>query len=287
MFYEYLIIFIVIFGTLIASLHDLKTSEIPDWISLIMGSVSLITYFILGLIHSDYILFTQSIIAGSTLLLIGYFLFYLSQWGEGDVLIFGSLGFALPFAFSFFPQNTQILWFPLHLIANTFILGGIYAIFYSIFISIKSKRFKSELIKQIKSKSNIIISIILSYNIIFISTIIYISKVNSIPFLFVIQSSYIFYLIPIIFLSLIFYSKLVDKYAFKKEIHTSQLTEGDVIEEGKLWVGLEKKDIIKLLKEDRLITIKEGIRFAPSFFFAILFCLFFGSTLSLIILIPL
>ncbi|OYT34035.1 MAG: hypothetical protein B6U87_02685, partial [Candidatus Aenigmarchaeota archaeon ex4484_52] len=60
---------------------------------------------------------------------------------------------------------------------------------------------------------------------------------------------------------------------------TKNLQEGDVIAEkikklninGKRYEGISKEDILKIRKIKKYIYIKDGVRYAPTFFFTIVF----------------
>ena len=95
---------------------------------------------------------------------------------------------------------------------------------------------------------------------------------------------------PFIFIPLIRFAKIIDTYAFREKIPVSKLQEGDVLAEdipkaglfSKYLVGLEKKDIKKIRDLKSHVYIKEGVRFAPTFFLALLFTWKFGSIMLVI-----
>jgi len=54
---------------------------------------------------------------------------------------------------------------------------------------------------------------------------------------------------------------------------------------GKLWVGLKKSEVLKLRKLKNSVWIKEGVRFAPSFFLALIATALWGNLFLRIIVI--
>ena len=84
-----MIIDIIIFAVclaamIIASIHDIKTREVPDWLnySLIFSGFSI--RLIYSLITSDWWFLLYGIAGFAVLLGIGLIMFYAGQWGGGD-----------------------------------------------------------------------------------------------------------------------------------------------------------------------------------------------------------
>jgi hypothetical protein len=74
------------------------------------------------------------------------------------------------------------------------------------------------------------------------------------------------------------FAKTVEDVGFKKRIKVSEIKEGDVPTDFKVWEGITKEQIKELKKsKKKYVWIKEGVRFAPAFTFALIFTLFFGE----------
>ena len=289
---DYIILVIALIGTFIAAFYDLKTSEIPDWVSILIGSFGISIYFISGMISSDFTMFNSSIFTGTIILLIGYLLYYLGQWGEADTLVFGSVGFLIPGALSIFTQNVFPVWYPIHFIVNTFLIGFVYSLIYAVIISVLRGNVFSHFFNVIKN-NKIKISFISTAYIIFYISIAFIShSVYGIDYIFLLKGTYLVFILPFIFIPLILFAKIIDTYAFRKNVPVSKLTEGDVLAEdvyeaglsSKYLVGLSKKDIEKIILVRSQVYIKEGVRFAPVFFLSVLFTWKFGSIVYIICL---
>ncbi|MCD6381373.1 MAG: prepilin peptidase, partial [Candidatus Aenigmarchaeota archaeon] len=108
--------FIALFGSLIAGLWDLKTTEIPEEIPALMTGFGLFIWFIYALsIGNMYPLFL-SVIVGTMFLSIGWVFYRMGQWGDGDAAIMASIGYLVPF----FPS---IPLFSFSFFVNIFIVG--------------------------------------------------------------------------------------------------------------------------------------------------------------------
>jgi len=98
-------------------------------------------------------------------------------------------------------------------------------------------------------------------------------------FVFILKNS-LFPLIAILALFVIWkFTKSVEEVGFKKRIPVSKLKVGDVLLESKKWEGITKKELKKIKRSRKYVTVKEGVRFAPSFVLALLFTLYFGDGL--------
>ena len=72
--------------------------------------------------------------------------------------------------------------------------------------------------------------------------------------------------------------KNVEQVGFKRRVKISELREGDVLDDSKLWEGLTKEQVIKIKKSGKKhIVIKEGVRFAPTFPIALLVTVLLGD----------
>lgn len=79
---------LVIILLIIASICDIRTREIPDWISIVIGLVALGSAWI-GWLGID---FRWVLVGGVVGLAIGYFLFRYAKLGGGDAKLIAALG---------------------------------------------------------------------------------------------------------------------------------------------------------------------------------------------------
>ena len=79
------------------------------------------------------------------------------------------------------------------------------------------------------------------------------------------------------------FARTVENVGFKRRIHISKLKLGDVLLDNKLWEGITEKELKKLKKSrKKFVWIKEGVRFAPTFPIALLFTLYFGDAILIL-----
>ena len=271
---------------LIATVTDIKKREVPNWISFSFLGVALFIKILAFLFSGDYSILINTGIYFAIFLIIGNLLYYGQVFGGGDVKLLYGLSIAFssnPFFYSSSTTNFNEP-FILAFLVNSFIIGAIYGILFSIFIITKNKqnlkKFK-EKIKQGLKKQEIGFKS-LSWVCIIVSLLfLIISFVDSIFFLF-----FIFILIiPFLFLAV----KIVEKDFMMKLTSPRDLSEGDWLIE-KIRVGHEiiKPSIhglnlreINYLKKNYngKIKIKEGLPFVPGLFLSLILTALFGDLL--------
>jgi prepilin signal peptidase PulO-like enzyme (type II secretory pathway) len=80
------------------------------------------------------------------------------------------------------------------------------------------------------------------------------------------------------------FAKSVEEIGFRKKIPVSKLKVGDILNESRELEGITEKELEKIKKSGKkFVTIKEGIRFGPAFPLALLFTLYFGDGILLLI----
>ncbi len=256
---------------LIASIEDLKTREVPDYVS----------YTLIGsgvFIRIMWFLFERNVsvifwVPTSFLVLGGfsYMLYKSGQWGGGDVKIMAGVGVLL----SSFPG--EIIPFFLNFLINSLIVGALYgALGIAVVVIANRKKVKFEWYELLLLPIFLVISLLLiQYTLLFMSFF------------------GIFILISI--LSLIYFKKVEEK-AMQIDVPVEKLTEGDwLVNDVKIGdkvflkkrnIGLTLDDLKKLKKnKDKIkkVRIKTGIPFVPVFFITLIVTIFLGNVLLLIL----
>jgi len=265
---ELLAIFIALAGTLIASYYDLKTTEIPDHLPILMIVSGISINFLSLIINGNTENLFLSIINGIIFSAIGFSMYLAGQWGAGDAFLLSAIGFLIPKNFF---GNDEFPFFFTYLV-NLFILGSLYMIVYSIIYSLKEKNtiryFKGQIMKFSRAilllfVLFLIASSILSYLILNSLNIklVIISSVSSIGLI-------VFWL----------FSKSVEKF-FIKRIPISKLKVGDVLLESKRWDGISEEELRKIRRSGKkYVYIKSGVCFAPAFPIALVYTFLFGNS---------
>jgi len=265
-------------GSFVAGAIDLKTTEIPDEIPYLMIGFGILGHIIESVFILDFYPLISSCIVGLIFLGFGFLMYYIGQWGGGDAKLLAGIGFLLPVKPSF--VGIELFFpFPVSFFFNVFFVGGIYMLGYIFILSIINRSIWKEFFKNIKTESK---------SIIFLNGFLVFFIVISILFLpnffglfsFVDMISFWSFIIcGNIFLFLLWkFIRATENIGFKKKISVKKIREGDVLEESKLWEGLTKKQAEKIKRSrKRYVWIKEGVRFAPAFFLALLFTILVGD----------
>jgi Flp pilus assembly protein protease CpaA len=256
---------------LIASLFDIRTREVPDWLNYSLVAFAIGSSLILSIYHGYIRVITNSLLGLAVGLAIGLLMFYTGQWGGGDSKLI--IGLSALIGFSFSELNQNIPFFIIFLI-NILLVGAIYGLGFSLVKALLNyKSFKQAVEQKLRSKQALVIRIILL--VLGIGAFVFLLLTRSI------ESAMIFGLALSLFLFfyLWVFVATVEQVCMIKKIKVSELTEGDwvvgdvlkkkkvVVKQNKIGLTLEQ---IALLRKNRIreVTIKIGIPFVPSFLVA-------------------
>jgi len=129
---------------LIASISDLRTREVYDWLNYGAVASGLGINLIFTLANFDYMFAFKSLLGFGVFFVIAYALFYTGQWGGGDSKILMGLGAMIGIDVSF--KTPQFLaWF----FINALVIGAIYGLFWSMFLVFKNRKKFSKEFKKI------------------------------------------------------------------------------------------------------------------------------------------
>jgi len=265
---EFLTIFIALAGTLIASYYDLKTTEIPDPLPIIMIASGILINFLSFMINGNAENLFLSIINGIIFSAIGFSMYLAGQWGAGDAFLLSAIGFLIPKNFF---VNDEFPFFLTYLV-NLFFLGSVYMIIYSIVYSLREKSvikyFKGQITKFSWMISLLFILFLIA------STILSYLILNSVNIKLVAISSALSIALIVFWL----FSKSVEK-SFIKRIPVSKLKVGDVLLESKRWDGISEEELRKIKRSGKkYVYIKTGVCFAPAFPIALVYTFLFGNS---------
>lgn len=259
---------IVIYGFIIfilslASAFDIKSREVPDFISYVFLIGAILLILILA-IYEDSLQVLEFIPLSFALLFgFAYLMYRLGQWGGGDAKLM--LGFS--FLFTNISLNSSLSF--VNLFINMLLFGGFYGLFAILALGvIKHKEMK----KRMKIYDYVLlvagaIAIILVYFLIVYPLNILIS-------------------LMVLLLVVIRYIYIVSMELMYRDIGVSKLTEGDwladdVIKDGKIVIrrtniGLTAEDINKLKSEEvKQVKVKIGLPFIPGILLGAIVTIFF------------
>lgn len=276
---EIILITLALIVLIIASVIDIKSHEIPDYLTYGLIAIGLAIKLIYSILTGNYYFILYALVGLASMYLIGSLLYYTKQWGGGDAKLLMGLGvaFASPeFVSSRIP-------FLLTLFTNIMIIGLIYSTIISlvlILIHWKKFIFEFKILSKIKFYKN------LEKILFFVSLTPLIAIFFTEPrFLFL-----IFFLLINIYAFLHISVKALEKAVMYKNRLTKNLVEGDwliapIEKDNKILVkprniGLTKEDIQILIKNKiKSVLIKEGVPFAPAIALAVIFSLIYPRIL--------
>ena len=252
--FELLLIGIVLF---IAALIDIKTEEVPDWLSLGLLAIGIVIAIVYSILEKSIMPLAYSLSAAAVLFAGGYILYRAGQWGGGDAKLIAGIGAVLGIKSMFLYG----------FLFNILIAGGIWGVCFTLYIMYKKKY----VYKRPKYFTIITIIAIAAAMSQFMS--------NAIMSVLLLLMYSIYLLMPLL--------KDADNL-MRKDLEVGRLAEGDwllkAVKVGKKEIvsvkkiGLTAEDIATLKKHKiKSVVLKQGMPFVPSFFVAYILTYFFGN----------
>ncbi len=278
---------VAVIGLGAATIHDLKTREVPDWISYSLIAAGFGIRLIGALGQEKWSYFFMAFIGLGVTYLLGSLMYYAKQWGGGDAKIMMALGVIFATRPSFLPQS--ITPFLGVLFVNILLFGAVYGLAWGVILAWKHRQKFTVAAKQLlQEKKMIKIRIYAIVLAIIVFTLAFLMSD-----LFVRISLMTLALLILLYPYLWMYVKSIEKACLYKYLKPQELTEGDWVE-GDVLVnkrviykvkntGVEKEDIQKLIKAKvKRVLVKEGIPFIPPFFLGTLATLLQINILALL-----
>ncbi|HHE36892.1 MAG TPA: prepilin peptidase [Candidatus Woesearchaeota archaeon] len=275
---------------IIASLFDVKTREVPDWLSFGLVAFALGSSLILTIYHGYAHIIINSLIGLGIGVLLGLLMFYTGQWGGGDAKLIIGLSALIGFSISDPGRGVQSIPFLILFFINILLVGAVYGIIFSIVKAILNfKDFRRAAEKKLRSKEVVVARILLI--ILASGAFVFLLATRSVEsaglFLLVISLFLFFYLW--VFIS------IVEKACMIRKVRVKDLTEGDwivnpVVRKNKVILKPTRTGVtlrqLALLKKHRVrkVTIKVGVPFVPSFLIAYILTFILGNWLHYLLL---
>lgn len=255
------LVFIFVLGLVwlvFATVQDLKTREVANWLNFSLILFALGFRFFYSLFESNWNFLFQGLIGFGIFFVLGNVLYYSRVFAGGDAKLFYALGAILPLDVLFMTNLLNFLYF----IVLFLFSGAVYGMSFSLVLMKRNfKIFKKNFSVKFK-KYNIYFLFSLFFAIVFL-----ILGFFYLLFLFVALLIFIF---PYLFV----YAKSVEDCCMIKLVSYKNLREGDWLAEdvkvgiGKIkanWEGLSSEDIKLIRKYKKFVKIKHGIPFVPAF----------------------
>lgn len=267
---------IAIIALIIASYSDIKTREVPDWLSyaLIFTAIGLRT--ILTFFYWDISYLLEGLFGLAVFVGVAYAFFYSGQWGGGDSKLLMGLGALIGLRYELSLQFIFIF------LLNLIIVGAVYGLVWSITLAmLNRKRFRQESVKIMQRFSRIRKIVLTTTIALIVLSFLFTDRLASLSFL-------ILGVLALLLFYVFMFAKSVENACLIKTYPVSKLTEGDWIFEdvkykGKLLVssknlGITKKQIC-LLKKHKIksVLVKEGMPFVPVFLISFILTWLLGN----------
>lgn len=288
----YILAAVALIGGTLASWYDLRTTEVPDLISVVMALTGIGLHLAHSLIAGDFSFILSSLITGSSFLALGYAFYWVGLWGGADSLLFGAIGYLLPHLPTEFSPALSPLWpYQLTLVLNIFLIGSLYSIVYSLALTLRDKNVWDPVKVRFKEhkRSLILSTVLVGGSITAISLHLILS--SSLKFMAVIQRSFLFFGLYIALICLYHFLKGLEENLMKRKIPVQRLEVGDVLAEdlklesndlsSRKIRGLNEEEVKAIKREKETVKIKSGVCFIPTFPLAVLVTLAAGDLIYL------
>lgn len=284
---------IALVGSTIAAYWDLKTTEVPDSISIITAVSGLAVNAGLWYTTGDVMYFVSSVVVGLVFFGLGWLFFLTGVWGGADAFVLGAVGFAFPRLPGVFSPVSVAEWpFALTLLMNVFIVGAVYTLGFALFKGLRSREVMEEYFRDMKDYWKGILAVLIVYCAVIIGITWYLW-----PGEFLNMSvSYILRSGPFLVGLLMVYRflRIVEEVGMQKVVAVEDLEEGDVLGEdvevgdgeeikADRIVGLSEEQIGDIRENVEKVTVKSGVMFVPAFPVAILLSVTAGDLIFLIL----
>lgn len=289
---DVIFILVAFVALVFASISDIKTREIPNWLTYSLITIGFSLRFIYSTVSNSWNFFLYAVLSFSAFYILASMIYYTRQWGGGDAKLM--LGLAAMFATSPLSNikenipSLPSLPFILNLFINIIIIGAVYSLIISIFLALKNKKAFMYEIKKLNKEENTKTIKIVSIFTTIIALLLVILFINLHPLKTILLS---LILSAQLLIYLYFITKAIEYACMQKCVPTTKLTEGEWV------VGIYKKKsfiekkfestkekITKLRNQGiKKVKIKYGIPFAPSFLLAFIATLFYGNLLYLLV----
>lgn len=287
--FGYVAFAVAFLGSSVASYFDLKTTEVPDSVSVATGAAGLALHGMMSLVRGEAYYVLASLVAGLGLLGLGWLLYTMGVWGGADALVLGSIGFAFPVLHAEFSPAVVAEWpFAVTLLFNVFLVGTAYILLFALYKGFSRRDVMEEFLADMRSYWKRLAGITVGFAVVTSGLALFI-----LPDVSLFWSTFdmlLYYLLLLVGLLLLYrYLRVVEDGLMRDEVSTDDLEPGDVLAEdvevddgvidSQRIVGLTEEEVDRIAEARSTVAIKHGVRFVPSFPVALLLSVMFGDVI--------
>lgn len=275
---------IILIALSIASYTDIKTREVPDWLSYGTIFAGLGLRLLYSIANADSSILISGIYGLTLFLIIACIMYYTGQWGGGDSKLLMGIGALIGFEFN---GGIPIL---LLFFINILIAGALYGL---IWVAVQAVRHHAQLKHEFRKMFHQSILLQKTALLTSVMLLLIIAAFSTQKKLFIAAFA------PLALMYLFLFIKSVENITAYKKILPTRLTEGDWIARpitinkkviaAPSDLGATKEQLKKLIAlyhagKIKTVLIKEGIPFIPAFLFGFLITLILGDWITSLIL---
>lgn len=319
----YAFVLFVVGGISYAAYLDLRTSEVPDWVSLTVAGGSLLYYGYQSIVAGSFDPLLASLASGTALFLLGWGMYLAGMWGGADAFVLGAAGYALPQIPAVFNPAYVPPWpAPLSLVLTVFLVGAIYSVLYAVHVALQAEGFQDALRAEFDVRRGQYSTAVVLYAALAVLGTAAVYAAGNPPLMIVARNFGGSLLLLILLLAVAHFLRTVESRVMQREIPVDELEAGDVLAEdidlaaaredaaedvsdgivdalrslspvgipdmlgsrSERIAGVTPEQVEELQDRREQVAIRTGVRFIPSFPAAILILLFAGDPLYFILL---
>ena len=261
---ELIALAVALIGGFAAGFWDLKTSDIPDEVPLLMAVLGLFIWYISGMTTGEWTPFIASVLLGTLVFAIGWALYRAGQWGGGDAALLAGIFYLLP-----------DVAFLADYVFNFFVVALVYSAVYALAIGFAHPKIFGYTVDEIRRRK---IWVVLLGWAVFGAVVIGALSWAGSGFMLAAW----LWLAVFGFILFYVYAKAVERKVFRRSLPIAHLKVGDVLANSKRWEGVTAEKIADFKRKHvRVVEIKEGVRFGLVFPITVVATVLFGNLIFL------
>src|SRR3989338_8291181 len=152
---DWILVVLGLVGLFVASVADLRTREVPDWLSYGLIASGVMLRLLHSSIYGVWEYAGYGLLGFVMMMGFGCLMFYARQWGGGDAKIMMGVG-ALYATRPFFVPSHVIPFLGL-VVVNILMVGMVYGVAYGVWLAVKNKKSFVKVVKEESRKKGTVV----------------------------------------------------------------------------------------------------------------------------------
>jgi len=261
-------------GLIVGSYTDLRTREVPDWISHGLIYLGFAVNIVLTIVYKEWFYLLYSVLGFILAFVLGWGMYKLGQWGGGDTKILMGIGSLIGLS-----PNLFLITF----LVNTLLAGAVYGIVWSVVVAFQHRKEFMVRLKAFVIQKHIVRwrFVMLGFLVLGLAVVFSLPAYVRLPLLGLLAAIFLMFYLWI-------FIKVVEESCMIQNVPVKKITEGDWIVEdvmvrgkritGPKDLGITKQQLAQLIKLNvKTVKVKYGMPFVPSFLIAFILTLLIGN----------